>query len=328
MGEDLFTEDKITSICAQVEDIDAMEELRLKFRKRRINFVLTAVAVIVMAVVVLSFNTGALVGTLTIVLPVVGLIVFYAFYVGTISANLHKRFQENIIKRYLAALLSDSEYEPERRHDIDVYNHSLLYTTSVDRYNGNNYVTGKLDKTALSFSFLHTEYKTETHSSKSGTKTTWHTIFKGVFMQADSNKNFAGKTLVLPDTAEKYLGGFGKWLQKTTGGAVGKMVYLENVKFEKEFVVYSTDPVEARYLLTPKIQEQILAMKHFLKKDLRLSFVDNAIYIAISRENIFKLNVSLSFKKPETLRYYMRDLIELLTLIHLLDLNIRIWGRE
>ena len=147
-------------------------------------------------------------------------------------------------------------------------------------------------------------------------------------MQADSNKNFAGQTLILPDTAEKYLGGFGKWLQKTAGGVVGKMVYMENVKFEKEFVVYSTDPVEARYLLTPKIQEQILAMKHFLKKDLRLSFVDNAIYIAISRENIFKLNVSQSFKKPETLRYYMRDLIELLTLIHLLDLNIRIWGRE
>ncbi|GHT25525.1 hypothetical protein FACS189430_12140 [Bacteroidia bacterium] len=86
--------------------------------------------------------------------------------------------------------------------------------------------------------------------------------------------------------------------------------------------------MEARYLLTPKIQEQILAMKHFLKKDLRLSFVNNAIYIAICRDNIFKLNVSLSFKKPETLRYYMRDLIELLTLVHLLDLNIRIWGRE
>jgi hypothetical protein len=229
-------------------------------------------------------------------------------------------------------LLPGAEYDSTKCHSRSVYEHSLLYATGVDRYRGNNYVAGKLDKTALSFSFLHTEYKTETYDSKTKTtRTTWHTIFQGVFMQMDSNKNFAGKTLVYPDTAEKYLGGFGKWLQKNTGSGisgVGKMVYMENVKFEKAFVVYSTDPVEARYLITPKIQEQILAMKHLLKKDLRLSFVNNSIYIAINRDNIFKLNDKLSFKEPETLRYYMRDLIELLTLIHLLDLNIRIWGRE
>jgi hypothetical protein len=144
-------------------------------------------------------------------------------------------------------------------------------------------------------------------------------------MSADSNKRFSGKTLVLPDTAEKYLGGFGKWLQKKNGNAVGEMVYMEDVRFEKEFVVYSTDPVEARYLLTPKIQEQIFNMKKMFKKDLRLSFINNNVFVAINRDNIFQLNTSLSFTDDKTLKYYMKDIIELLTLIHLLDLNIRIW---
>jgi hypothetical protein len=181
------------------------------------------------------------------------------------------------------------------------------------------------DSTDVSFSYMHTEYKQVEHT-KNGTKTTWHTIFKGIFVCADSNKKFSGKTLILPDTAEKYLGGFGKWLQKKTGGGAGEMVYMENVKFEKEFVVYSTDPVEARYLITPKIQEQIYSLKKLLKRDLRLSFVNNNVYIAISRDNIFQLDTPLSFTDNKTLKYYMRDIVELLTLIHLLDLNIRIWS--
>ena len=102
----------------------------------------------------------------------------------------------------------------------------------------------------------------------------------------------------------------------------------ENRKFEKEFVVYSTDPVEARYLITPKIQEEILSMKNILKTDFRLSFVSGHIFIAIARDRIFRLRPSLSFTDPATPRYYLRDILELLTLIHLLDLNIRIWTKR
>jgi hypothetical protein len=68
-------------------------------------------------------------------------------------------------------------------------------------------------------------------------------------------------------------------------------------------------------------------MKKLLNKELRLSFVDNSVFIAVSRDNIFQLNTALSFTNPKTLRYYMSDIIELLTLIHQLDLNIRIWGK-
>jgi hypothetical protein len=51
------------------------------------------------------------------------------------------------------------------------------------------------------------------------------------------------------------------------------------------------------------------------------------VFVAISRSKIFELDTSLSFTAPETLRYYMNDIAELLTLVHLLDLNIRIWGK-
>jgi hypothetical protein len=329
----IISEEKINSICGSVPDIEAIEILRLKFKKRQKTFALISViAVIVLIIIFLSayhgFFAASGVNVVIIAGAVVlfGLIIFYAVYLYPVLGKLKSRFRKSIIAHYIRSILPGALYEPEKYHPLQTYYDSLLFMIDVDRHNGANYVHGLFDKTDVSFSYMHTEYKQVSHT-KNGTKTTWHTIFKGIFVCADSNKRFAGKTLVLPDTAEKYLGGFGKWLQKKAGNPVGEMVYMENVHFEKEFVVYSTDPVEARYLITPKIQEQIFNMKKLLKKDLRLSFVNDNVFIAVSRENIFQLNTSLSFTSNETLKYYMKDIIELLTLIHLLDLNIRIWGK-
>jgi hypothetical protein len=333
----IISEEKINSICKNIPDIEEMENLRIKVRRRRKNFALTlAIAVIVLIIAFFvvnhksfaaSFQSGVQVVAIATVIVAIALLIFYAVYISPPLNRLKSRFNQNIIAHYIQSILPGAQYEPESYHPVQTYYESLLFTIDVDRHSGANYVHGMFDKTEVSFSYMHTEYKQVSYT-KNGTKTTWHTIFKGVFMCADSNKKFSGKTLVLPDTAEKYLGGFGKWLQKKTGNAVGEMVYMENVNFEKEFVVYSTDPVEARYLITPKIQEQIFNMKKLLKKDLRLSFVNNNVFIAVSRENVFQLNTSLSFTNINTLKYYMKDIVELLTLIHLLDLNIRIWGRN
>ncbi|MDR1592912.1 MAG: DUF3137 domain-containing protein [Prevotellaceae bacterium] len=325
----ILSEEKINSICGSIPDIGEMENLRLKVRKRRKTFILISVAtIIVMAVIFIALQQSA--GNVAVIAAVVvllGLTIFYFAYISPPLNKLKSRFNQNIIAHYIQSIMPGAQYEPAEYHSLQIYYESLLFMIDVDRHSGANYVHGVFDKTDVSFSYMHTEYKQVSHT-KNGTKTTWHTIFRGIFLCADSNKRFAGKTLVLPDTAEKYLGGFGKWLQKKAGNTVGEMVYMEDVRFEKEFVVYSTDPVEARYLITPKIQEQIVNMKKLLKKDLRLSFVNNNVFIAVSRDNIFQLNTALSFTDNKTLRYYMNDIVELLILIHLLDLNIRIWGKE
>jgi hypothetical protein len=322
----IISEEKTNSICDSIPDIEEMENLRLNVRKRERIFILIATIAVIFPVAGFILSSAGRNGMIAAVIPVaIGLTVFYFVYVFSLRNRLKSQFHQNIISHYIQSILPGAQYEPEKYHSLQAYQESLLFMIDVDRHNGANYVRGMFDKTDVSFSYMHTEYKQVTHT-KNGTKTSWHTIFKGIFMCADSNKRFAGKTLILPDTAEKYLGGFGKWLQKKAGSNVGEMVYMENVRFEKEFVVYSTDPVEARYLITPKIQEQICSLKKLLRKDLRLSFVNNNVYIAISRDNIFQLDTSLSFTDHQTLKYYMKDIVELLTLIHLLDLNIRIWG--
>jgi hypothetical protein len=327
MSNTVFTEEKIRSICDAVPDIDKIEAQRLEYRKQSRKHLLISLALAALAVAAMMLFAGGPAVLFVLAGGVILITVLWAVMVNSAFRKLKAMFQDNLIRNYIAALLDNSQFVPDRHHSMNVYYESMLYPVQVDREGGANYVEGKFDKTALSFSYMHTEYKTVTHT-KHGTRTTWHTIFKGVFMRADSNKNFAGQTLVLPDTAEKYLGGFGKWLQRQAGNPVGQMVYMENRKFEKQFAVYSTDPVEARYLITPKIQEAMLDIQQALKTDFRLSFINGSIFIAISRDNLFRLRPSLSFTDPATLRYYLRDILELLTLVHLLDLNIRIWTKQ
>ncbi|MDR2466269.1 MAG: DUF3137 domain-containing protein [Prevotellaceae bacterium] len=236
-------------------------------------------------------------------------------------------FREKIVRNFVESLLQNGYYNPLKFHSLNEYYESLLYPAHVDRFKGANYASGKYEKTQLSFSFLHTEYEKVEHT-KNGTRKRRHTIFKGVFLCADCNKNFSAATVVLPDFAEKYFGGFGKWLQRTAGNAAGQMVYMENPDFEKAFAVYSADPVEARYLITPKMQEDILRIKKFLGKDVRFSFVNSKVFVAISRDDLFKVNPSLSFAKPETLDFYMKDMFDLLSVVKMLDLNVRIWGKS
>mgnify|MGYP003623929001 len=49
---------------------------------------------------------------------------------------------------------------------------------------------------------------------------------------------------------------------------------MENPDFEKQFAVYSTDVVEARYLIRPKFQERLLLLcEHFQDAEICASFV-------------------------------------------------------
>ena len=65
------------------------------------------------------------------------------------------------------------------------YENSGLFLKTPDRYQGDDYIEGKRDKTFFCFSELHTEYKVNT-----GKSSYWETIFRGIFFIADFIKIF------------------------------------------------------------------------------------------------------------------------------------------
>lgn len=104
--------------------------------------------------------------------------------------------------------------------------------------------------------------------------------FKGVVVKIKLNKNFNGNTVILPDT-----------LLHITPDSSLKHTILEDVEFEKKFDVFTTDEVEARYLITTSFMERLNNLKAAFKVDkISCSFYDEYILIGLhTKEDLFKL---------------------------------------
>jgi len=243
------------------------------------------------------------------------------------KTQYRQSFKTNVVNEIVRLYNSDWQYQYDSCISQADYERSGLFPHHVDRYNGDDLVVGEAEKTDFQFSELHTQYKQVTHDSKGRRQEHWVTIFKGLFMHADFNKNFSGTTFVLPDTAEKLFGAFGQSLQKLSSR--GDLVKLENVEFEKLFVVYSSDQVEARYILTPAMMESMVNLSNRYDGKVFFSFVGSRVYFARSfssglfEPNLFSSGVNFDDVKE---MFELFGMIE--SLIQELNLNTRIWTKD
>ncbi|MHC5156442.1 MAG: DUF3137 domain-containing protein, partial [Planctomycetota bacterium] len=165
----------------------------------------------------------------------IGCLVIGGIAFAFIGKGYKAEFKQRIIPKIVQFAEPTLSYHPTEMIDEHTFKSSKLFTQGIDRYRGEDRVQGRIDKTDIVFSELHAEYKTTSTDSKGRRKTHWHTIFRGLFFIADFNKHFAGQTLVLPDSAEKLFGGFGKMLQSWNIGRPD-LIKLEDPEFEREFV--------------------------------------------------------------------------------------------
>ena len=69
-----------------------------------------------------------------------------------------------------------------------------------------------------------------------------------------------------------------------------KNIKLEDINFEKKFKVYSTDQIEARYLVTPSFMERLYNLKTaFGAKNIKCSFYSDKLILAIpTQKDLFE----------------------------------------
>lgn len=152
--------------------------------------------------------------------------------------------------------------------------------------------------------------------------------FVGMFAVVDFNKKFNGHTIVLPDAMEKRVGYLAKNLQNLNA-ARGELVVLEDTEFENDFMVYSTDQVEARYILSTSLMERITRLKRKIDKPIMLSFNKNKLYLGIQHPYGFLcLNKEESLLKSDIFEKVHEDIYTAIGIVEDLNLNTRIWKNE
>ncbi len=257
-------------------------------------------------------------------LIVYGLTYYFSFSKGI--KELKARFKGEVVSRMVKSVDESLTYSPSDGINRYDYDRSTLFLSRVDRYASEDMISGTLGKTAIRFSEVHSQIKHESGSGKDR-KTEWRDIFKGIFFVGDFNKKFAGRTVVLTDIAESLFGSFGAMFQKMNVQR-DTLIKLEDPEFEKAFVVYGTDPVEARYILSPALMQRIVA---FRKKSgyINLSFIDSNVCIAIPvLENLFEPSTFSTLIKYERMAKYNNYLILVTGIVEDLNLNTRIWTKE
>jgi len=103
-----------------------------------------------------------------------------------------------------------------------------------------------------------------------------------------------------------------------------KQITLEYSKFNKKFNVYSSDQIEARYLVTPLFMEKLYNLKTvFGTKNLKCSFFDDNLMIAIdTKRDLFELgNLFKPVKDIKTIKRFYDEITTIFDLIDYFKLN-------
>jgi hypothetical protein len=251
----------------------------------------------------------------------------YQFYRFSEKKQAYAAEFKNCVIRELVALIDPHlDYFPHRHIDENDYREADIFRNRIDRFYGDDLVEGILGATRFRFSELVHKEKHETTDSKGRRQTRWVTVFKGIFFIADFNKHFLGRTYVVPDARESFLG-IGKLFEKWTFGR-GEIVELENPEFEKLFTVYGTDQVEARYILTPSLMERLVNFRNKANTRVHISFIRSKLFVALSvSRDLFEPRIFSSGLQSGYLQDYFRYLALVAGIVDDLNLNLRIWGK-
>ena len=233
-------------------------------------------------------------------------------------------FKDLVIEPMIHFMDSSLRYSKMGSMREDEFVQSELFTESYDRFLGHDLVSGMIDGVDVRFCDLHVEKKVrDTHD-----KEVWEDVFQGLFFVADFNKSFHSKVIVLPDIAEKNFGILGSWMQGMNRQR-GELIKLDHVEFEKFFVVYGSDQIESRYILSHALMERIVQFHTQTKQPLSLSFVDSKMYLALHyTKPLFEPILVHSLLEFDSIKAHFERLAMIVGIVSEFNLNEKLWSKR
>jgi hypothetical protein len=282
---------------------------------------------------ILLIACGVLMGNLIFFFGIAGailLLIGFIFYSksNTNFSSYRHEFKLNVVLAALKSTDQSLEFDYEGGLSEGDFIFSQLFRQEPDRYSSQDHVFGAVGKTRFSFSEVHAEYKTETRT-KNGTQEHWHTILKGILFCADFNKHFKGITVLRPKDFGNAIGAWIADKMPIFSSSAQELVRLENPDFEETFVTYSSDQVEARYILTPSMMERLCELDSKSKYTISVSFIDSQMFIAFPLDiDYFEPPVFKSLLDQKSISEDLDVIRFMYGIVSELDLNTRIWSKQ
>ena len=151
-----------------------------------------------------------------------------------------------------------------------------------------------------------------------------------MFVIADFNKNISGRTYVMPDNYDKVYKNL-MIFEERQNTSFGELVKMDNDEFENNFVVYSSDQIEARYILSSSMMEKLLNLRNRINTKFSVCFYQSHIYLIFPFPiylDLIKINIRKKSIQFDDVKDYYLILLSVVNIVEELDLNTRIWTKE
>ena len=296
-------------------EISRLKELHKKVtgRRRVMNlFALILTAIIVtLTINKLSNEVAELVVMVVVVEIAVCLIVFELIISKLIKEDslnynrgiisVYREFKNSCVLGGLKNIFSDVEYNSSKGFSEDFIRKVGMLDTG-DSFESNDYISGKYKNIGFEQSDIHIQEVHEEKDSDGNVEKVWETTFLGRVMVFDFNKKFKANLQVVSRGFDA--GAF---------ASVGSIVKLEDVEFNRDFIVYAQDEHEAFYILTPQFMEKIKNITDKLNCGISFCFFDSKLHIAVDNNyDSFECNILKPLDENEVKDSILKD-IKLIT---------------
>lgn len=224
------------------------------------------------------------------------------------------KYKQNVKSQFMpviCAFYGDLSYQVTGNSEVETKYKGEIFP-HFSRQENEDLITGERNGIQLS---MH-----ETHlQNRNGKRTV--TVFKGLVLDLEFKKSFTGKTILLKDGGT--LGNF--FTGEDFKGL--KRVQLEDPRFEERFQVFSSDQVEARFVLTTAFMERLLALAELRSKNeggtVQCVFENNRLVISIpSKNNLFEPGkISETALKVDDIHSFLAEMKSVFDLIAVLKLR-------
>ncbi|NPA66252.1 MAG: DUF3137 domain-containing protein [Epsilonproteobacteria bacterium] len=304
--------------------VKELEKKRQKVKKNIITWMIGGVVAIFILITAVMSHTDVDIFLQSGIVLLGASVGLYGFLYKMMSKGYNIEFKLRVIEPLIKFIDPNLKYTPNATIPEYIFKKSKIITDDIDLYHGDDLVEGVVDGVNIAFCDLHVEkeYKDSNNDSD------YQTLFQGIFLQAEFPKEFHGTTVVLPDMAENIFGSYlGRMLQSF--GNEMQLVKLDNVEFEKYFVVYSSDQIEARYILSHSMMERMIKFRKKVGHRISFSFVGGEMFVGVhyNRESL-EASVFGSLLEYKIVKEFVESLYYSLEIVQELKLNQKIWSKR
>jgi len=251
--------------------------------------------------------------------------VLYCLYAMTsLGYDEYKaHYKKNVVERLLQSIDGSLFYRPESSISEDNVKKSNIFTDIYPSYenreprftiklSGEDCFFGSIGKTVFSFSEIYLSLEKVTLRNQRSIKD-----HHGIFFVVDFNKHTSAVTVGMSSGQEHKM--------KNTNAT---LVELEDPVFNDVFDVYSTDQIEARYILTPAFMKSCLDFQQLTGYQISFSLVSGQLFLFIDTQYNFFEPELLGNPVSYTEVKLCFDMIQLIhKMVDVLSLNTRIWTK-